>query len=547
MKAIFNTDYKSAYFICLLLLAISLPLSKFMMSVFQFALLIIWLWEGCSIKRSKEVNSNTFSYLLSCAKNNFLFKTKAFLENKFAILAAALFLLYLIGVVYKPNWAEAVLELKGKLPILGLALIIGSMPILSQRQKQHIILWFTFAVFVAVIFGYIKFIQNSFTDPRELVLFVSPVRFSLMSCFSIFSVSYYIIKDKHLGRNLRIFLSLQLLMILGFLFLIESIIGFIILLTLIFVVGILYIRLLKSVIQKIGVSFLILIIPIISLVYLKSIHEGFYNVERVSFKKLDSYTIKGEAYIHDTINFGIEDGNFIGLYLAENEMKVAWNHRSNIKYDSKDLKSQPIRKTIIRFLNSKGLRKDGDAISRLTNQEIRYIELGVANINYIYYPGIKTRVSKILFGFGVYKRTQNPNGNSLMQRLEYWRNSWEIFKKNPWVGVGYTNLPDAFAKQYLESNTKLELKNQMETHNQYLLVLAGFGLLGFIWFIVCIFAPILINHHYQDYHYLIFIIIIAVSMFTEDTLQTQVGVTFFAFFNSVLLLGKKRNTIKLMR
>jgi len=518
-----------------------------MMSVFQFALIIIWLWDGFSIKKSKEIDNNTFSYFLLYAKNNFLLKTKVFLDNKFALLAAGLFLLYLIGIIYKPNWAEAILELKGKLPILGLALIIGSMPLLSHRHKKHIILWFTFSVFVAVLLGYIKFIQNSFTDPRELVLFVSPVRFSLMSCFSIFSVSYYIIKDKHLGRNLKMFLCLQLLMILGFLFLIESIIGVIILFTLIFVVGFLFIRSLKSILPKVGLSFLILIIPFISLIYLKSIHENFYNVERVSFKKLDSHTIKGEIYKHDTINFGIEDGAFIGLYLAEDELKRAWNNRSDIKYDSKDLKSQPIRKTIIRFLNSKGLRKDEDAISQLSNQEIRHIELGIANINYIHHPGIKTRVSKILFGYGVYKGTQNPNGNSLMQRLEYWRNSWEIFRKNPWIGVGYTNLPDAFAKQYLDSNTKLDLINQMETHNQYLLVLAGFGFLGFIWFMVCIFAPILLNHHYQNYHYLIFIIIIAVSMFTEDTLQTQVGITFFAFFNSVLLLGKEENTIKLMQ
>jgi len=539
MKDVLKKEYKSAYYICLVLLAISLPLSKFMMSVFQFVLLIIWLWDGFSLRSAKTSNESILKYFLLSAKQNSIHKSKAFLKNKFALIAASLFLLYLVGLIYHPNWTEAGLELKGKLPILGLALIIGSMPVLSQNQYKYLVLWFTFAVFVAVLSGYVKFFQKSFSDPRDLVLFVSPVRFSLMSCFAIFSSLYYIVRDKFLPQKLKVFLTIQLLLILSFLFLIESIIGLILLLILVFIIGFIFINSLQKRRLKIVLGFLITAIPIVLFFTVKSSFEHFYKVERVSFKNLESHTKKGEQYRHDTINFGIEDGKYIGLYLAEDELKYAWEQRSNIPYNSNDLKVQPIRKTIIRYLNSKNLRKDANAIDLLTDQDIEQIEAGIANVNYIQNPGLKTRISRILFGLEVYQRTNDPNGNSLMQRFEYWENTWDIFTQNPWIGVGYTNLPEAFAKQYSVKKTTLEKKNQMETHNQYLLVLAGFGLIGFIWFMFSIFSPMITSRRFHDYHYLIFMIIIAVSMLTEDTLQTQVGVTFFAFFNSVLLFGKE--------
>jgi len=43
--------------------------------------------------------------------------------------------------------------------------------------------------------------------------------------------------------------------------------------------------------------------------------------------------------------------------------------------------------------------------------------------------------------------------------------------------------------------------------------------------------------------YLSFFIIAVISFLTEDTLETQAGVTFFAFFNSFFLLGIAQSKI----
>ena len=41
----------------------------------------------------------------------------------------------------------------------------------------------------------------------------------------------------------------------------------------------------------------------------------------------------------------------------------------------------------------------------------------------------------------------------------------------------------------------------------------------------------------RNYLYLIFMFIMMLSMFTEDTIETQIGVTLFAFFNSFLVFA----------
>jgi len=44
---------------------------------------------------------------------------------------------------------------------------------------------------------------------------------------------------------------------------------------------------------------------------------------------------------------------------------------------------------------------------------------------------------------------------------------------------------------------------------------------------------------FSDYFFLVFFIIVMLSMIPEDTIESQAGVTFFAFFYSLFLFGKK--------
>jgi len=59
--------------------------------------------------------------------------------------------------------------------------------------------------------------------------------------------------------------------------------------------------------------------------------------------------------------------------------------------------------------------------------------------------------------------------------------------------------------------------------------------------IVLIYPPIK-TRRFTDYFYLSFFVIMIVSMVSEDTIETQAGVTIFAFFTSLFLFGKKDKT-----
>ena len=63
-------------------------------------------------------------------------------------------------------------------------------------------------------------------------------------------------------------------------------------------------------------------------------------------------------------------------------MRNEWNKISNLDYDGRDKMGNKIKYTIIRYLTSKGLRKDSAGIAKLTTEDIHLIEEGKAN--YIY-------------------------------------------------------------------------------------------------------------------------------------------------------------------
>jgi hypothetical protein len=64
-------------------------------------------------------------------------------------------------------------------------------------------------------------------------------------------------------------------------------------------------------------------------------------------------------------------------------------------------------------------------------------------------------------------------------------------------------------------------------------------LAGLLWFLLSLVLPPLMLNKYSDFFYLSFFIIITLSMLTEDTLETQAGVTIYAFFSSFYLFLKK--------
>jgi O-antigen ligase len=115
-----------------------------------------------------------------------------------------------------------------------------------------------------------------------------------------------------------------------------------------------------------------------------------------------------------------------------------------------------------------------------------------------------------------------------------------IIAQHPVIGIGTGDLPQAFEDQYKKMNSNLSTQNRLRSHNQYLSIAVAFGVIGLAWFVFVMFYPGIITRNFNNYFYVIFWIIFMASMLTEDTIESQEGVTFYALFTALMLLGREK-------
>ncbi len=502
------------YLIGLALMVLALPLSKFLMSISQFILIGNWLVEG-SLK----------------------LKMARFFKNKAALVVVSLFLIHVIGLLFTTDFYYALKDLRTKLPLLVLPIVLSTTAILTTKGFYRLMLLYIGAVLAGTIISVYVSLTRQLDDIREISIYISHIRFSLNICLAIFTLGYFIYLRKIFSAPLKIVFFILIAWLIIYLFILESITGLsILLITSVFIfIGVIIRQ--KKPYLKIASFLIIIIIPLIAVLYVSNIIKENNYCEPIDYDTLDVLTSRGHFYNHDTLNFPIEDGKYTGIYLSRIELKESWNIISEIDFDSTDQRGQFIMYTLIRFLNSKGWRKDADAVERLNIEEIRLIENGVANINYLKKSKIRTRIKKLIWGINSYKCAGDPNGNTLTQRYEYWKASIELIKGNWFVGVGTGDMNKAFEEQYEKMNSKLLPRWRHRSHNQFLSITVAFGIFGFFWFLFTLIYPGIKTGKFNNYLYFVFFVIAMFSMLTEDTIESQAGVTFFAFFNCLLLFA----------
>ena len=498
-------------------MAISLTLSPFMMSVSQFLLLFVWLFMGDPVKE----------------------KFQRFIHNKIAVLLVSLYLLHVIGLIYTSDFAYAFKDLKVKLPLLAFPIILSSAKPLENKHFNWLMLLYVMAVFVATCISFGTYLKHDYGDIREISRFISHIRFCLNIVLVIGIIAFYLFTQPSPWWE-RL---LQVALIVWFLYqlyIFESISGYLALIGMV-TASLAYVFFNKVHSTLWRTAFLIVIIglPTAAGIYGYRLATSLLNPPAVDFDKLEKKTTLGNDYRHDTIYFPVEDGKFVGLYLCRPEMREAWNSRSTLDYEGSTLNGENLEATLVRYLTSKDLRKDAEGVAALTDQDIQNVEQGIANYVNWSHPGIYARLSSTLFEYGLYRRNNYPNGGSLSQRFEYTKASIYLIKKHPVFGVGTGDIPNAYRQAYDELQSPLRQEFRHKAHNQYLSITVGFGIVGLLLFLIVLLYPYLSSKRYRTYLYTIFLVILLISMLPEDTIETQAGASWFAFFNSLLIFASK--------
>ncbi|HER09872.1 MAG TPA: hypothetical protein ENO20_13280, partial [Bacteroides sp.] len=198
------------YFYALLLMAVSLPLSIFTTSLAQIILLANWIVEG-----------------------RFHEKWERFRGNRALWIFLALYLMHATGLLWSTDAAYSLKDMRVKLPLFFLPLIVATSVPLVKQQVNRILLLFTMAVFaasMASVMALAGWLPVEVEGYRDLSLFISHIRFSLMIVLAILTVVYFLfIQRNSLSRFERIVYLVFLIWFPAFLVLLKSLSGIVIL------------------------------------------------------------------------------------------------------------------------------------------------------------------------------------------------------------------------------------------------------------------------------------------------------------------------------
>lgn len=406
----YRLPFRGIYVGTLALLGANICFSAAMVTICQVALLLNWLLEG-SLKQ----------------------KLSRFLSNKLALSISGIYFLHILGLLYSSDWSYGLFDLKVKLPLLLLPLIMGSTEPLDNREWNYVLKAFLAGIGLLTIYSMFIYwgytgvdihLDNttySRTNLRYMSPFISHIRYTLMIALSIYISGYFAIKEP--TTKARILWALLCIWLILFL----SIMG-------------------------------VRISMIAALV--------------------------------------------VSLFLALRALFILKNKVWGI--------ALIVILTVTPFLI--------------------YHEI----------PGARTGISEALWEIDYYNKGGDPSGHSIPQRFEYWKMAAQLIQKEPLLGVGSGDIKETIQHYYDTQTTRLSKEAQNRPHNEYLSICVSMGFIGLACFIALLLFPVFYRYAWRSrLLFMCFWLILITSMLTEDTIETQAGVTFVAFFASVLLLSEE--------
>lgn len=496
---------RHAFLLSLMMSAAGLASSNSLMSWGQFGLGIAVVWSG-----------------------NWREKFQNLKKNRYLLGLASIFLFFLIGMIYSKNIEEGLFQLKLKLPLLVIPLLVSTFTPITKTELKwifHAIFGGVIASMIAGILVYFEILEPSVSDMRKYSPLISNVRLGTILVFSIFSC-VYIVVTKQLKLLHDTFYIVFIILCFGFLAVIQSLTGYIAFIFLLLVTSFYFlIKYRKYLLFSITILVSIVVI-VISYQLFMTEWNRVHILDKVNFSELPKSTKEGTLYRHDTLSSYTINGHYVWHNVCFFEINKAWSKRSSFSPKDNNKIGYNITETLIKYLTSKGLKKNRESVESLSDNEIRAIEKGVYNYVYLNPLDIRWRFHQISEELFYYHLSQDPNDKSLAIRLEIWKHTISVIKRTIFFGVGTGDAQDELNLELKSSKTKLKKEKWMNPHNQYLSLLLSLGLIFTIIILVLIFNP-LIAIKKIHFLFLVTLSISFVSFLNENVFDTQAGCTQF--------------------
>lgn len=515
--------FAKIYFWLLLGMAASLPLSKALMSIIPGLLLANWIAGG-----------------------DFIYKFRKLKERRSLQLLISIFFIYLLALAWTSSLKWGLHDIKIQLPLLVLPLVIGTSGEIGYKQVKTIVYVFSAAVLVASfcsIATLLGLTGKTITDPREMSLFISHIRFSLLINISIFSLGWYSFNQEKKGIVEKIILLLAICWLTVFLVILKSATGWVVFIVVFGFVLLRGIFKLKKLIWKVTLSASLVAILLTPVIYIGYVVKQFYKTDAIPENLSSLKTSLGNGYINDLENKQVENGHYVFLFVQDEELREAWAKRSRINFDSTTASGYN-QYVLLRYMTSKGLKKDADGVAQLSDQDIKNIENGMTNYLFQNPLSLYLRIYQIIWETDNYMKGGNPAGHSVTQRWEYYKMAFNIIGQKFWFGHGTGGYYEAYQHEYNQNKFFQGQEYRQRSHNMFLSYWIDFGLIGLVYICFAMFSPIFMEKKAGSFLLISFILIVLLSFLNEDSLNNHDAISFFAFFYPLYLYSRHQFELK---
>ncbi|MBA2611799.1 MAG: O-antigen ligase family protein [Bacteroidetes bacterium] len=456
-------------------------------------------------------------------------------KNKFFWIISSLFLLHLVGMLYTQDIDSGLTDIRIKLPLLFLPMLFFSTKPLNEKEFKALLYCFLLGSFANTAWCLIyNYILHSTEAARNASRFMSHIRLGLYLNVAISCCFYFIcVNAKMVNKLLFGVLMAYFIFVLYALGLASGLVNLFILCA--FAAIMFYFK------QKLIIKITSLVIVFISVFYATNFLLSIFNAQLITQVSENNTPHKsnatGKSYLNYESSTQKENGNFVFINIQPNELKKEWQLRFPEDSFSYMPNLHNIRRyqVLLRYMASKGLNKDSAGLTKLNAEDFKNIQKNITNYKYPTWSFLQKRVNEFIWEYDEYVHERSINGHSLTMRLYFWKAARALIKKNILFGVGTGDVQIELNKTYVETRSPLAKEWYKRPHNQYITMTVALGVIGLLVFLFSFLYPLINLKKYLHPLFWPYFLILILSFVLEDTLETQAGLSFYAFFYTLFI------------